>query len=82
MKFQELKIQQEKSWIKRIFSSQHARRSFLFIVLGATAGFLFFYFNEGKQMDVITTGDILRSTFIGGFFGYFITNSPCARGRC
>jgi hypothetical protein len=26
--------------------------------------------------------DFINSLLIGGFFGFFITNSPCARGRC
>jgi hypothetical protein len=77
-----LVIKPEGNWVKRNLWSPHAKRSWLYIVLGAIAGFLYFYITEGKHMDVITSGDVLKSLLIGGFFGLFITNSPCARGRC
>jgi len=82
MEFKKLELEPETSWLKRTIVSQHARKSILFILLGAIAGFLFFYFTEGKHMDVIVFGDILKSTLIGGFFGFFISNSPCARNKC
>ena len=62
---------------------------FLFVLVtgGAPAlinllGFLFFYFTEGRLMESIPGKEIVKSLLIGGFFGFFITNSPCARGRC
>jgi hypothetical protein len=82
MEFKELKIEQEGSWFKRTLKSRQLRRSITAIVIGALLGFLYFYFTEGKQQDVLLTGQILKSMAIGGFFGLFITNSPCARGRC
>lgn len=82
MEFKQLEIKPEPSWIKRTIRSQHTKKSVLFIVIGAIAGFLFFYFTEGKNMEVIETAGIIKSMLIGGFFGFFITNSPCARNRC
>lgn len=52
------------------------------IAVGAVAGFLFFYATEGRLMESMPSGDIIKSLLVGGFFGFFITNSPCARGRC
>jgi RsiW-degrading membrane proteinase PrsW (M82 family) len=82
MKFKQLEIEPESNWFRRTFWKKHTIKSIIYIVLGAAAGLLYFYFTEGKHMDTIASGDILKSMLIGGFFGFFITNSPCARGRC
>ena len=82
MEFKQLELSQEDNWFKRTFKSRSLRRSLLFIAGGAAAGFLFFYLTEGRQMNEITSGDIWNSLLIGGFLGFFITNSPCSRGRC
>lgn len=82
MEFKKLEITPESNWVKRIIQSQHARKSVIYIIIGAIGGVLFFYFTEGKNLNVITLGDIIKSMLVGGFFGFFITNSPCARGRC
>lgn len=80
--FKQLNIKPEGSWIRRNLLTTHAKKSALYILIGAIAGLGYFYFTEGKHMVDIMAGDILKSMLIGGFFGFFITNSPCARGRC
>lgn len=82
MKFKKLELEPESSWLIRTLKNKHTRRSLVFIIFGATVGVLYFYFTEGRHMDDILTGDILKSMLIGGFFGFFITNSPCARNKC
>jgi len=82
MEFKQLDIKPEGNWIKRTFSSQHTKKTIIYTVLGAVAGIAFFYFTEGKELADITSGEIIKSMLIGGFYGFFITNSPCARGRC
>ncbi len=82
MEFKKLELSQESSWFKRTIRSKHIQKSILFIALGAVGGFFYFYFTEGKNMDIITSKDIFNSALFGGFIGFFITNSPCARGRC
>lgn len=82
MEFKKLEIEQKGNWISRLITSSHTRKTLLAISLGALAGFLFFYFSEGRSAEIITTGEVLKSLAIGGFIGFFITNSPCARGRC
>jgi hypothetical protein len=82
MEFKQLELSREDNWLKRTIKSRSVRRSFIFIIGGAAAGFLFFYLTEGRQMNEISSGDIWNSMLIGGFLGFFITNSPCARGRC
>jgi hypothetical protein len=82
MEFKQLELSQEDNWFKRTIKSKSLKRSLLFIIGGAAAGFLFFYLTEGKHMNEISSGDIWNSLLIGGFLGFFITNSPCSRGRC
>lgn len=81
-KFEELKLNSQESWFKRTFLTAHAKKTALYIAIGAVGGFLFFYFTEGRQLDTISRNDILNSMFFGAFMGFFLTNSPCARGKC
>ena len=74
MEFKKLEIESETSWFKRNIMKRHILKTFIYIVVGAIVGFLYFFFTEGKHQDIITAGDILKSTLIGGFFGFFITN--------
>ena len=82
MKFKKLEVNKESNWLKITIQARHTRKTIIFMVIGAIAGFLYFYFTEGIHMDTIASGDILKSAIIGGFFGFFITNSPCARNKC
>lgn len=82
MEFKKLELEPESGWIKRNLGSQQFKKSLLYIAIGALVSFLLFYFSEGQAMEVISAGDVIKSLAIGGFFGFFITNSPCARGRC
>ena len=82
MEFKKLEIEQDTGWFKKTIKNKHTIRTIIFIVAGALAGLLYFYFTEGKHLDLITSRDILKSILIGGFFGFFITNSPCARNKC
>lgn len=82
MEFKKLEIEQETSWFKKTIKNKHTIRTIIFIVAGALVGVLYFYFTEGKHLNFISSRDILKSMLIGGFFGFFITNSPCARNKC
>lgn len=82
IEFKKLNIKDDRSWFKRVFGTLHAKKTLLYILIGAIAGVGYYYFTEGKQLDAIAVNDILKSALIGGFFGFFITNSPCARGKC
>ncbi|MCA1757426.1 MAG: hypothetical protein LC649_08220 [Bacteroidales bacterium] len=82
MKFKELELEKEGSWLTRSIRSKQVRRTAMAVLIGAVAGFLYYYFTEGLHLEIIPAGDILKSIGIGGFFGFFVTNSPCARGRC
>jgi len=82
MEFKKLEIKQEGSWLKRIITSAHFKKSILFIIIGATAGFVFTYFSEGQELVLISSKDIFANMSTGAFVGFFLTNSPCARGKC
>lgn len=82
MEFKKLELEPEGSWIKRRISNPHFKKSLKYILIGAVLGFVFFYLTEGMQMDKIPTGDIVQSMLVGAFMGFFLTNSPCARGKC
>jgi hypothetical protein len=82
MEFKELELSNQPRGLKKFLKSRHTRKTILYIVLGAVAGAALFYLTEGRHMNEITSGDLVNSMLLGGFFGFFITNSPCARGRC
>lgn len=82
MEFEKLKVEQEGNWIKRKITNPHFRKTIIYILAGALIGFLFFYLTEGMFMDKMPNKDIFQSITIGALFGFFITNSPCAKGRC
>lgn len=82
MEFKKLDIKQEGSWFKRLANSKHFRKSVIYIAIGAVLGLVFTYFSEGKDLAQVNNKDILTNIFTGAFFGFFITNSPCARNKC
>ncbi|GAB1451252.1 hypothetical protein MASR2M47_13080 [Draconibacterium sp.] len=82
MEFKKLEIEPEGSWLKRTITSAHFRKSIIYIVIGAIAGFAFTYFSAGKPLVELSNGEIFQSMIFGGFIGFFITNSPCARNKC
>lgn len=77
-----LELQPENKGLKRIIKSKQLRRTILGMVIGAVAGFAFFYFTEGLHMDALSKKDVIQSLVFGGLFGLFITNSPCAQNKC
>ena len=82
MQFKQLDIKPQRNWFSRTVHSPRFKTTMTAVVIGAVLGFLFFYVTEGRLMESIPGKDTVKSLLIGGFFGFFITNSPCARGRC
>jgi len=68
--------------IKALFNGKQFRRTLIFMLLGAGISFIYFYYTEGQHMDILKQEDIFKSLSIGALFGIFISNSPCARGKC
>lgn len=76
-----LEIAEEKG-LKGFFKSKQTRRTLTAILIGALAALAFYYFTEAQSLAAFSVGEALKNMALGGFFGFFITNSPCARGRC
>jgi hypothetical protein len=82
MEFKKLELKEENKGIKGIILSQHFRKTVLYILAGAIAGFGLFYVTEGRHMDALVFADYTQNILLGAFLGFFITNSPCARNKC
>ena len=81
MQFKKLELEGEKG-IKILLKSKHFKKSLISIAVGAAAGFGYYYFSGGHSMDSLAFDGMIKHVVLGGFFGFFVTNSPCARGRC
>ena len=82
MEFKKLSTEPENKGIKGLVKSAHFRKSVIYILVGGVAGFLFYYFTDGQQMDEMIFQGSIPSILLGAFLGFFITNSPCARNKC
>ncbi|MGF7140144.1 hypothetical protein [Roseimarinus sediminis] len=76
-----LNLKTNGSWFKRRVWTPHGKKTIVYMALGAVAGLAYTLF-LGDHAGAAGFGDIARGMLVGGFFGFFITNSPCARGRC
>ncbi len=81
MEFKKLEVQESRSLKDRLKSKQTIR-TIISIFLGMIVGFLYLYFTSGNEFAELPAKNILKSILFGGFIGFFITNSPCARNRC
>lgn len=81
IEFKELQIKPEGNWILRTVKNKQIKKTLLFILIGAGVG-LGFYFLTYKATQEIDMSTIIKNMFTGAMFGFFITNSPCARGKC
>ena len=81
-KFKQLELEQDKSWFQRTFASKHFIKTLIYSLLGALIGFAVFYFSDSRDASVLWSDEALNNVFWGIALGVFVTNSPCARGRC
>lgn len=72
----------EENGIKVFFKSKQTRRTIIAILIGAVAALAFYYITEAQSIDAFLMKEALKNMALGGFFGFFVTNSPCARVRC
>ncbi len=80
--FKKLELEDDRSWFKRTFTSKHFIKTLLYVVLGAIFGYTFYYFSDNRMADEFWSDEAFNNVFWGMALGLFITNSPCARGRC
>jgi len=77
-----LEIEPEEKGFKGWLKSKHVKKTMIAMLIGAVAGFVYFYLTQGQEMEAIPTGDIIQNVIFGAFLGFFVTNSPCSRGKC
>jgi hypothetical protein len=68
--------------IKEFFKSWYFWKPFLAIAIGGLAGFLFYHYVGCTSGRCGITSNPYMSIVWGGFLGFFMVNSPCARGKC
>ncbi len=81
-KFKELELDQDKNWFQKTFTSPHIKKTLIYSLIGALIGFCVFYFSDSRDAGVFWNEDAFNNVFWGIALGVFMTNSPCARGRC
>ena len=64
--------------VKEFFKSRYFWKPFLGIVLGGSAGLLYYYFVGCTTGTCAITSSAWGSAITGSLFGLLITNSPCA----
>ncbi len=82
MEFKKLEIKQEGNGFKRLITSNHFKKSVIYILIGAVLGIVFTYFSEGRSFSQLSLRDMVTNILTGAFIGFFLTNSPCARNKC
>lgn len=82
MEFKKLEIKEEGSWVKRTLSNPQTKTTLLYVLIGAVLGIIYLLVAGETPFSELTFGEIIQSAGIGGFLGFFISNSPCARNRC
>ena len=82
LQFKQLDIKPEGNWVQRNLLTPHAKKTMVAILTGAVAALVVTLVTDEKSIAELSSGDIFQSIFLGGMIGLFITNSPCARGRC
>ncbi len=81
MQFKKLELQEEKGPIG-LLKSKRFKTSLIGITVGIGVGFGYYFFTGGNSLDTMVFNEIFKHVVPGGFLGFFVTNSPCARGRC
>ena len=82
MQFKQLDIKPEGSWFQRTFLTPHAKKSLIYVLIGLVAGPVLMLLTNDKSFSEFSSGEFFQSMLLGGFFGFFMTNSPCARNKC
>jgi len=57
-------------------------KSFLGVVIGALAGYLYYHFVGCSSGSCAITSNPYISTLFGAGIGLYVVSSPCARNKC
>lgn len=80
--FKKLEIKSEDHWIKRTIGSAQFKKTIITGLVGALIGLAIYYLSEGISTSQLWSDEAAEHLLMGLGFGVFISNSPCARGRC
>ncbi len=80
MEFEQVELGEEGKRHKRQAAWKHLRKTLLYMLAGGVLTVLISFFIEGSS--AINLDTIGGNLLMGALFGLFITNIPCARGRC
>lgn len=67
---------------RELIKSSRFLRPFLGIVLGGSAGYLYYHFVGCTSGTCAITSNPYMNIIGGSFLGYFILNSPCSNNKC
>lgn len=68
--------------LKELLKSRNFWRPFIATLLGAVAGFLYYYYIGCSSGTCAIISNPYKSTMMGAFIGWFSVSSPCSRGKC
>ena len=77
---QNCNIQNKPKTVKEFFSSWYFWKPFLASGFGIIAGLLYYYFIGCTTGSCGVASSPVGSAILGGMFGLFVVNSPCAGG--
>ncbi|RKD87903.1 hypothetical protein [Mangrovibacterium diazotrophicum] len=80
MQFKQLDLKPQGNWFQRNIWTQHGKKTLVYMAGGAVLSLVFSLITGDLQK--LSLGENVYSLMIGALFGFLITNSPCARGRC
>ena len=76
-----LEIKSKPETVKTFLKSGKFWKPFLGIALGGLAGFLYYHFIGCTSGSCAITSNPYNAMLFGGFFGFFLTSSPCILGK-
>ncbi|HEY5471318.1 MAG TPA: hypothetical protein VIK07_12415 [Bacteroidales bacterium] len=67
--------------VREFFRSWYFWRPFIGVFAGGLVGFLYYHFIGCTTGSCAITSNPYSSILFGGFFGFFLTSSPCLWGK-
>ena len=79
--FEPVKLGKEAKKYQRKETFKHIGKTLLFMLGGILFAIGYQYAKIGTWTE-LDQESIKNAVFMGAFIGFFLTNSPCAKGRC
>ena len=75
-------VKQRPKTLKSLLKSWYFWKPASAAILGGVGGFLYYHFVGCSSEQCAITSNPFMSILFGSVLGLFITNSPCASGKC